>query len=927
MAADGSITAVVDIDDKEAQRQLDKLKKSIESLEHDTKVKEATKSRLEAELEEVSNAYTQAMHSGDAALQKTLEKQVNALGSRIDKLTESIKENGDSAEVLREEYGALQKELAGVGNAGEEAGNQTSAAMKQMTSRLEKFEKRVIGLAKRVFFFSLITSGLRSLRNSLWDTIRMDDEATATIARLKGALLTLVQPIIQQVIPAFTSLVNVLAQAAAFLANIVAVLFGTTGKKAAEAAENLNDEKKALAATGKAAQKAAKQLAPFDEINKLVADTAAGAAGAVAKTIDPDFTGIGQLSEWQTDLLLKIKDVQARWSDFSEEGIARKILAAVFGVAGGIIGWTLGGPLGAIVGLSLGALLSTIISDAIFDFDGKLSGEEIASLIMMAVFGLAGGIIGWAIGGPFGAAVGLTLGALLGFTISELTFDYDGNLSDEEILSALMVAAFGVAGGIIGWAIGGPIGAAVGLIVGAALGLGLKSLLFNNDGKLTPEEIGKALISTLLTIAGGIIGFTFGGGIPGAAIGASVGAGLAILLMSTAFEGEGSLKQRLLETLIDALSMIAGGLLGFVLTGANPIGAVVGVSVGAGLSLLIKEALFGDGESSLKDTLMKSLLTMLAGIAGAMIGFALGGGPAGAALGATIGVGVTLVAKDVSWGKLELIREKAKEWGNNLLSGVKDKLRIGSPSKEFEEIGEYALAGLANGMKDTKALAQSFDTMMSQMSASAQNSAKQMEASFDAATKTTESTFKSAADRTTTLIKKVLNYWQRAMQSALETSRSVTSSMAAMFSNMAAQSVAAIQSIISALNSIPRNVTTTHTIITESAGSVGDTGGTRVSSSTAVKAAASRLTIPALAAGSVIPPNREFLAVLGDQKSGTNIEAPLDTIVQAFRQALNEQGGGRQQTIILELDRRQFGKVTFDAYNLESQRVGVKLGG
>ena len=41
--------------------------------------------------------------------------------------------------------------------------------------------------------------------------------------------------------------------------------------------------------------------------------------------------------------------------------------------------------------------------------------------------------------------------------------------------------------------------------------------------------------------------------------------------------------------------------------------------------------------------------------------------------------------------------------------------------------------------------------------------------------------------------------------------------------------------------------------------------------------------IPQLANGGVIPPNSEFLAILGDQKSGTNIEAPLDTIVDAFK--------------------------------------------
>lgn len=39
--------------------------------------------------------------------------------------------------------------------------------------------------------------------------------------------------------------------------------------------------------------------------------------------------------------------------------------------------------------------------------------------------------------------------------------------------------------------------------------------------------------------------------------------------------------------------------------------------------------------------------------------------------------------------------------------------------------------------------------------------------------------------------------------------------------------------------------------------------------------------IPYLAQGAVIPPNREFMAVLGDQSHGTNVEAPLATIQQA----------------------------------------------
>lgn len=82
---------------------------------------------------------------------------------------------------------------------------------------------------------------------------------------------------------------------------------------------------------------------------------------------------------------------------------------------------------------------------------------------------------------------------------------------------------------------------------------------------------------------------------------------------------------------------------------------------------------------------------------------------------------------------------------------------------------------------------------------------------------------------------------------------------------------------------------------------------------------------PRLAQGAVIPPNREFMAVLGDQPSGTNIETPLETMVQAFRMALAEGGMGRDITVIMELDRTQFGKVVYRANTDEVQRVGVKL--
>lgn len=85
--------------------------------------------------------------------------------------------------------------------------------------------------------------------------------------------------------------------------------------------------------------------------------------------------------------------------------------------------------------------------------------------------------------------------------------------------------------------------------------------------------------------------------------------------------------------------------------------------------------------------------------------------------------------------------------------------------------------------------------------------------------------------------------------------------------------------------------------------------------------------IPRLAQGAVIPPNREFLAVLGDQKRGMNIEAPLDTIVEAFNIALrgNASYGMGNTEVILEIDGREFGRAVVEQGGIENRRIGTRM--
>lgn len=79
--------------------------------------------------------------------------------------------------------------------------------------------------------------------------------------------------------------------------------------------------------------------------------------------------------------------------------------------------------------------------------------------------------------------------------------------------------------------------------------------------------------------------------------------------------------------------------------------------------------------------------------------------------------------------------------------------------------------------------------------------------------------------------------------------------------------------------------------------------------------------IPQLASGAVIPPNRKFLAVLGDQKSGTNVEAPLSTIKQAVMEAL-AQGDREPINVNLVVDGKTLARVVVPNINSMTRAAG-----
>ena len=108
---------------------------------------------------------------------------------------------------------------------------------------------------------------------------------------------------------------------------------------------------------------------------------------------------------------------------------------------------------------------------------------------------------------------------------------------------------------------------------------------------------------------------------------------------------------------------------------------------------------------------------------------------------------------------------------------------------------------------------------------------------------------------------------------------------------------------------------------------IGDLIGVNLKIAKIPKAYFGRVSIPRLAQGAVIPPNREFLAVLGDNKKENEIVSPVSTMKQAFMEAMLEMGGnGSGNTeVVLELNGRELGRAIVEQGNRENRRIGTRL--
>lgn len=821
--ADGSITIKTDIDDKQAQTELNRLTKKIDALNEKISDKKQQaiplveqSKQIAANLDEAKSKLSQ-MKSGNefftsSAIKDqeqtvaTMQKEWDGVQKRVEAVDASIAKDTRSLGRMSNRAGELSAQIAGASK----SSTALAAASKKADKYMDRFSRRVKGLVRRVFVFGLIVQGLRSVREWLGKAVKTNDQATKALSRLKGALLTLAQPFVNVLLPAFTSFVNLLTQFVTAMAKITAVLFGSTIDQTKKEAENLYKESDALNETGKSAKKAGKALASFDEINKLGGDN--------KEKTEPDFN----FSE------------NENWLDKMLGSAAEKVASALIlaGIAFIAIGASVGSIKMVITGLLLiGAGLFVAEETGVLQsWVDTLGLNNVAEFIVTAV--ILAGIAMVAIGAATGNIL-LVIAGLLLIGLAVLYAKNSGMMDDwaetlglnraaSFITAALLIAGFALIA--IGAATGNILMVVAGIaLIAIGIYVGVKSGTFTDWASALKLDSAFGYVTAAMQIAG----------IAMIAIGAAMG-NIVIVLAGAALLGFGIAAEAIGQERLEAwweklkltsvaqwisVALLLGGiaLVAFAAATANPILLAVGLDIlGMGITAAINEGHLKNWVETLglnKVVGWVSVALMLAGIA--LIAFGA----------MTMNIFMLLAGAAL------------------LVSGF----AVGTTTNKFQSWVETLHLNEVSGWVSTAMLLLGIALV-----------------AIGAMTLNVPMLLAGAA---------LLGVGIAAKAGGFNSTKSVSGGNPAARSAMPAISPASV---------------------------------------------------PRLATGAVIPPNREFLAVLGDQKQGNNIEAPESAIEAAVARGMAQYGGGNQ-TAILKIGEQELGRIIFKLNKDQTQRVGIKV--
>lgn len=323
------------------QSDFKNLEKSTESLINKyNKSVDSIKSQ-ELAIEKVKNKIAELQYYADEEVIKDTEVgQLQNLNKQLDIMTSKLSQTKDEAKQtankINDAFNEKRFNLGGISN-----------GVSEISTKLDKFKKRVTRLIGTVAIFNLLRSSLASLRDKFMSLLNTNDTFSSSLNQIKANLMTAFAPIYNACLPAINSLMSALSKLTGTIAVFVSGLFGKSLDDAKNQAKGLS---KALDKTSKSGEKASGSLSSLDEI-ELINEDSSNVGGSGTEDTGINYDGEIQYSQKLLDFLNKIKEFVAENKE--------SIIGFLFGIAGGLLAIKFGCDL--LKGLGIGIMIASIV--------------------------------------------------------------------------------------------------------------------------------------------------------------------------------------------------------------------------------------------------------------------------------------------------------------------------------------------------------------------------------------------------------------------------------------------------------------------------------------------------------------------------------------------------------------------------------------
>lgn len=792
----------------------------------------------------------------------------------------------------------LKRSLSAIGSIGGKAFDFVKSKAQSVQERLaqaaqstERFRKRLAGLVSGALVFNVLSSGLRTLTSWMGTALLSSSGLRAALGSLQGAAATAAAPIIQILTPALTALANTAAMVFSYIARLVAFFTGRTISASAGAAKAMNGVGSAAGGAAKKVKDANGELAAFDELNVLNKKSdednggSSGGGGSAGDIVpDYDFTAkspfldsildaveagdwykVGQLiGEKLRDSLNAIP-----WPDIQDKAVqwATNLATMLNGIVETPGLWE-----------AIGHTLAQGLNTALLFYDTFMQTFHWASL-------------------GAGLAAGLTQ------AIAEIQWDTLGRALTDGMRAAI-VTLYNFTMTFTGWT-------DLGNGIAACLNAAINNIPWQ-EAAVGMSKLVIGLLNTLIAAVQGTDWTTFGQNVVGM-IGSLDWAGL--------FAALSTLSVAVLTAINDILGQVDWAAVGTTLVGCLQAIDWAGLLTQAGTFIA------------------NSWPVMLAALAASLLP-QLGAFILGTVLPSLVGhlvtLGATLLGQAVTWLTGTLLPA--------IMSGLSALITaiVGAiglwPAVLLAVLAVLAAAIIAYLVTHWEEIKQKFSETCEMLTEKMRSAGENLKAIWNAFWLTIKLIGMQIWENITTAwsnfwqgLHRLLNSAGAALQSAwssawtalgntvkkiwdgiVGTIKTAINSVISLVNGMISAVVGGVNAVIGVLNGFSFDVPEF------AQGALGTAKiGFNIDPITAPQ-------IPYLAQGAVIPANHEFLAVLGDQTNGTNVEAPLETIQEALAEVLAAQGG-QDITIRFAGDLAQLVRLLNPYIDKENNRRGARL--